>query len=279
MTDQVDTRILAAGFAFPECPRWHEGEVWVSDMHTGEVSSIDPESGSVRVRFRVPGSAAGLGWDDAGALAVSMTDRAVYRWDGGEPVRHIEIRPFSASRTNELESDRRGGFFVGNVGFSLTKEPPRPTVLVHVDADGAAVVVAEDLLGPNGMAVSPDGTELVLAETFADRITRFRIGDGGELTDRETLVQLPPGTRPDGIDRDPSGGVWYAAMGSAVVRHVDATGVELESITASQPAWACRLGGDGLLYICTSSGLDIGELDRRPGRVEVADPLTIGRNG
>ena len=264
--------VLTTGLAFPECPRWHQGELWVSDMHTGEISRIDPKDGSLSVAFRVPGSAAGLGWDAEGrTYAVSMTDRAVYRWSVGEPERFVDMRPVSGSRTNELENDRRGGFFVSNVGFSLTKEPPRPTVLVRISPQGEVAVVAEDLICPNGMAVSRDGDELLVAESYADRITRFRIDDDGCLHDREVLVQFRDGEHPDGIDRDARGGIWAAVMGSPEVRHFGPDGTEDMRLVTSQPAWACRLGDDGRLYICTSSGMDLAELDRRPGRIEVAD--------
>jgi sugar lactone lactonase YvrE len=277
MTDRsTGTRILATGFAFPECPRWHDDALWVSDMHTGEVSRVDPRTGAVEVLFRVPGSAAGLAWaDDGSTWAVSMTQRAVYRWDGGEPVMMADTRELSPSRANELESDRRGGFFVSNVGFSLTKEPPRPTVLARLAIDGTLRTVADGLVCPNGMAISPAGDELLVAESYADRVTRFTIGADGSLGEREVLVQLEEGAHPDGMDRDADGGIWVAVMGSTEVRHIDRDGLELGRVTAAQPAWACRLGGDGLLYICTASGMDVASLDRRPGRIEVADPAAI----
>lgn len=272
----VKSRILAKGFGFPECPRWHEGALWFSDMHTGEVSRLDPADGSVEVVFRVPGSAAGIGWDaEANVYVVSMTDRAVYRWSGGEPTRFADMRPISTSRTNELESDRRGGFFVSNVGYSFTKEAPKPTVLVRLSVEGELTPVADGLFGPNGMAVSPDGSELLVAETPASRITRFAVEADGTLSGRETLVQLEDGAFPDGIDRAADGSLWISVMGSAEVRHIGRDGATIERVKASQSAWACRLGDDGLLYICTSSGTDIADLDRRPGRIEVVDPRVL----
>ncbi len=33
---------VVSGIRFPEGNRWHDGRLWYSDMHTGEVFSVDP---------------------------------------------------------------------------------------------------------------------------------------------------------------------------------------------------------------------------------------------
>jgi len=179
----------------------------------------------------------------------------------------------SPSRTNELEPDGRGGYFVGNVGFSLTKESPRPTSLGRLTVDGGVEVAAEDLVCPNGLVTSADGRRLYVAETYRDRVTVFTIDDAGRLTERAVAVQLEAGARPDGIDVDDLGRIWVARMDRAeVTRHRPDGSVDL-AVQTSQPAYACRLVGDhgDRLVVCTSSGLSPEELDRRPGSVELAD--------
>ena len=53
-------------------------------------------------------------------------------------------------------------------GFDLMSMAPlAPAELVVVEPDGAARVEARDLAFPNGMALAPDGRELIVAETLA----------------------------------------------------------------------------------------------------------------
>ena len=50
--------------------------------------------------------------------------------------------------------------------------------------DGSARQVADDLAFPNGLAVTSDNTTLIVAETYAHRLTAFEIGADGSLSNR-----------------------------------------------------------------------------------------------
>ena len=72
--------------------------------------------------------------------------------------------------------DREGRAYVGNFGFDLNAgAEPSATVLIAVEPDGRPRVVAEDMWFPNGMVISGDGKTLIVAETFAGRLTAFDI--------------------------------------------------------------------------------------------------------
>jgi sugar lactone lactonase YvrE len=55
------------------------------------------------------------------------------------------------------------------------------------------------------MVVTPDGSTLVIAESFAGRLTAFDVGDDGSLSGRRTWAE---GFGPDGICIDDAGGIW-----------------------------------------------------------------------
>ena len=85
-------KTLLGGRAFLEGPRWHEGALFVSDMHAGEVLKIAPD-GSSEVVTRVENGPSGLGWlTDGDMLVVSMKDRKVLRVgaDGAQSV-HADL--------------------------------------------------------------------------------------------------------------------------------------------------------------------------------------------
>jgi len=117
--------------------------------------------------------------------------------------------------------------------------------------DGSAEILAEGLSFANGLALSPDGRHLYVAETFSGRISRAEILPGGGLGPLETFCVLaddgegaipgqatfPPG--PDGMAFDESGALWVGVWnrnalfvvspdGSAVTEHrVDAAVADL----------------------------------------------------
>ena len=128
-------------------------------------------SGKREVICEVPNRPSGLGWlPDGRMLVVSMTDRKLMRLDrdGLKVVADMsKLAPFDC---NDMVVDARGRAFVGNFGFDLHKnETPRGTTLVMVAPDGVARAVAEDMMFPNGMVITPDGKTLIVGETFGRR--------------------------------------------------------------------------------------------------------------
>ena len=133
----------------------------------------------------------------------------------------------------------------------MPAEEPRPGIAAVVRPDGKTRDVANDLWFPNGMAVTPDGTTLVVAESHAQRLTAFTITKDGSLTDRRTWADLGDGAAPDGICLDADGAVWYADVPNRHCRRVAEGGRLLDTVDVDRGCFACMLGGpDGrTLYI------------------------------
>jgi sugar lactone lactonase YvrE len=108
----------------------------------------------------------------------------------------------SATGTRTTWSSRpTGRAYVGNFGFDLSRAEPRATALVRVDPDGRAARVAEELLFPNGCVLSDDGRTLIVAETWAARLTEFAVDGDGMLSNQRTFAVVPH-TAPDGCTLD-----------------------------------------------------------------------------
>lgn len=268
MTRQTQT--LLTGGAFFEGPRWRDGRWWVSDFYRHAVYTVSPEGDSTRV-MDVPAQPSGLGWMPDGSLVVvSMADRRLLRrWPDGSVTTHADLSAHAAWHCNDMVVDALGRAWVGNFGFDLMQgADPATTGLIRVDPDGQVTPVADDLAFPNGMAITPDGTTLLVGETFRGRYTAFTIRADGALTERRTWVQIGPepslSTRsevtaqlemaPDGCCLDAEGCLWVAdAMGQRCIR-VAPGGAITDTVTAhGQGIFACMLGGnDGrtLLMCC-----------------------------
>src|SRR5579863_826623 len=199
---QLET--VCSGLVFPECPRWHDGALYFSDMHDGIVWRLS-DRGSAKV-LEIPAHPGGLGWLPDGTLqVVSMLDQRVLRSTPGGLAPFADLSSFGVHIANDMVIDREGRAYVGNFGFDLNGgETPRPTVLLSVEREGKIRIAAEDLLFPNGAVITSDGKTLVVAETFANRLTAFDIRPDGSLTNRRVFASLG-GLLPDGICLDVEG--------------------------------------------------------------------------
>lgn len=266
------TRILD-GLAFPEGPRWHEGALWFSDFYTRRVSRVAMD-GQVQTVVEVPGQPSGLGWlPDGRLLVVSMTDRRLMRLDPGGLAVVAELAALAPFHCNDMVVDRRGRAYVGNFGFDFAAgQAPQPTGLVLVTPEGAARVVADGLLFPNGAVITPDGRSLIVAETYARRLTAFAVAADGSLSQRRSWAALE-GAAPDGICLDAEGAVWVASPVSREVLRVVEGGAVTARVAIDQPAVACALGGaDGHTLFILSVGTVVASagksLAERRGRIE-----------
>ena len=268
------SRVIVDGLAFPEGPRWHDGRLWFSDVPAGTVLAMTPD-GELETIVEVPATPSGLGWlPDGRLLVVSGGDRRLLRLEADGLVEHADLSALAPKATNDMVVDAEGRAYVGNWGFDfLAGEPPTGTVLVMVEPDGAARVVAEDLLFPNGTVITPDGRTLVIAETFGARLTAFDVADDGSLSGRRVFAQLQGGAVPDGITLDAEGAIWVASPTTNEVLRVHDGGEVAERVGFDRGAYACMLGGDErrTLFVCTSTALGTEALEARTGRIEAIE--------
>ncbi len=264
--------VVARDVAFGEAPRWHDGAFWWSDMHADRVQRLTADG--VETVCEVPMQPSGLGWlPDGRLLVVSMADKRVLRRQAdGSLVTHADLSEIVPRRLNDMIVDRQGRAYVGNFGFELApQEAPCPTVLVRVDPDGRARVVADELMFPNGMVISEDGRVLVVAETFGGRLSAFDIAADGGLSNRRVWAQLADGAVPDGICLDAEGAIWVASPTTHACLRVREGGEVLERIPTGRGAYACMLGGSDrlTLAVCTADSHDPERQRReRGGRIE-----------
>ena len=128
---------------------------------------------------------------------------------------------------------------------------------------------------PNGMAITPDDTTLIVAESYGNRLTAFDIGPDGGLTGRRVWAELGDAA-PDGICLDVEGAVWFADVphrrcvrvreGGEVLQAVDVDRDRLQGAEAG-----AMLGGvDGRTLFIVATTWDESAMnvaDGRTGRI------------
>jgi sugar lactone lactonase YvrE len=259
--------IAADGLTLPEGPRWHDGALYFSDIFSGRVLRLGPGSPFETVAEFPGRHVSGLGFMPNGdLLTVLMDARLVMRTrPGGQPVLHADLTALTPFHINDMVVDIHGRAYVSQPGYDMwaEKAEPKPTDIIVIEPDGRAGIAAGGLHGPNGLAISPDGKTLFVAESGAGSISTFAIAADGSLSGRRLFAKWPDGGIPDGICLDDGGGVWAAipvslakldGHGLGVQRIVEGGAVtHAVPVSAGHRALACVFGGDDRrsLHICT----------------------------
>jgi sugar lactone lactonase YvrE len=246
---------LVTGIALGESPRWHSDRLWFADWGAQEIVTVDVDGH----RERVCGVASfpfSIDWlPDGRLVVVSSSARQLLRMEtDGSLVPHAELGALSQKPWNEIVVDGRGNAYLNNIGFDFPGGEVTTGIVGLVTADGVVRRVADDVAFPNGMAVTPDNSTLIVAESYANRLTAFDIVGDGSLANRRVWAHLDTGV-PDGICLDADGAVWYADVPNQRCVRVREGGEVLQTIDAGLGCFACMLGGtDGRTLFIMAAG-------------------------
>lgn len=263
--ESADVEVCASGLGLLESVRWANGAVWFSDWTAGVIRRYDPDGAATEVVARV--DSLPLCFDLAGSELYALdAQRSVLRRGvpNGDLDPWVEVSTLSLGGGNEVIV--HGDWTYLNFGNFDPRRgfPTEPVGLIAaVDSAGQARVVADHLDFPNGMAITPDGAELVVAESHAGRLTAWTIAPDGGLTDRRVWADLDTAA-PDGISMAPDGTCWYADVPARRVTHVAEGGAVLGHIEVDRGAFSCALAPElGTLFIAAANW---------PGGARMFDP-------
>ncbi len=237
-------RLLHHGIDFGEGPRWHNGKLWFSDFYRGGVFTFDADGIEERV-VSVAERPSGLGWmPDGTLLVVSMLNQMVLaRTPAGDLRVHADLSDLVVGNCNDMVVSPTGHAYVGSFGFDLDNDEKFALgQLVGISPDGSAELLADDMMFPNGSVMTPDGSTLIVGETFGGRYSAFDVDQDGSLSNRRIWANVE-GSAPDGCCLDAEGGIWMAdVIGHRFARVVEG-GEITDVIETEMSAVACALGG------------------------------------
>ncbi len=245
-------QVLLSGLAFGESPRWHEGRLWFANWMGQEIIAVTPEGHSeVILRVPFPAFPFSIDWlPDGRMLLASTSDRPLLRREpDGSLVEHAAL----TRGVNEIVVDGRGNIYLNGANFDPSSGEFTPGGVVLVTPDGASRAVADGIAFPNGMAITPDDTTLIVADSYAKALLAFTIDPDGGLSHRRVWADLGDGV-PDGICLDAEGCVWYADVPNRRCVRVREGGAVLQTLALDRGGFACMLGGaDGRTLFITAA--------------------------
>jgi sugar lactone lactonase YvrE len=240
---------IARGLGFVEGLRWHQDRLWFSDFGNRRVYSVGRDR-QVREEAYVPAQPSGLGFDPEGnLLIVSTHDGRLVRREARGDVIVADIGAVYRGGLNDMLTDRFGRCYVSAFSSPLIGEP-NPDVppdggripVFLVSPSGEARIVATDLKTPNGMALTPDGSELLVAESLGNRISVFAVQADGGLGERRTYIDLEHRS-PDGLSMDSRGRLWIGCPFTSEFIRLNEAG-EIDEVVTIPDRWTvtCAVG-------------------------------------
>jgi gluconolactonase len=216
--------VFLEGIVFSE-----DGVGFVSDVQGGTVYRFNPDSApQVWASMAAPNGHEIL--DDGTHIVVDMSDGTLVRFDGNG--NRIEP-PIDASAgdpltgPNDISGDGDGFYFTDPGPFSPESTDGR----IHYSGpDFDPWPVADGLAFPNGIAQSPNGGTLYIAESLGSRILAIQLLTRGLPGRRQTLVDLSSDPAlagaglPDGLTVDQDGNLYVAMHGDGRVFVVSPSG-------------------------------------------------------
>ena len=168
-------------------------------------------------------------------------------------------------RPNDVIVKSDGAIYFTDPGGPLAPEQWDVTVngVYRVSADlGSMSLLIEDMIGPNGLAFSPDESVLYIDDSRRRHVRAFDMLPNGTLAKQTSRVfadlgGAEPGV-PDGMKVDSAGNVYVGGAGGLYI--LDSKGKKLGRIVHGQPATTnIAFGGDDwkTLYFTTRGTLNM----------------------
>ena len=233
--------------------RWAEGPVWFgdgryllwSDIPNDRILRWDETSGQTSV-FRSPANNANGHVRDRQGRLVSCEHlgRRITRteYDGRLTVLADRFDGKRLNSPNDIVCAQDGSLWFTDPSFGIAGHwegapavQELPHAVYRLPPEGPLQCVINDLRAPNGLAFSPDESELYVIESRAEphrKLWAYRVTAGGTLSSRRLVVDASDGGALDGMAVDIEGHLWcgygsngrVASAGLDGVRVFEATG-------------------------------------------------------
>jgi gluconolactonase len=240
--------VVDAHAAYPEGPLWDQGRLLYVEYAGNDIKAWDGKELQVYWRKEHCGPNALIHYRGEHLLVACYDGNFLLELDAhGKEVRTFTKdssgKPFIGP--NDFTSDGHGGIYFSASGVYDIKAPITGAVL-HLSADGQDVrEVANTIHYSNGLTLSKDGKQLLVAEMLAGRILSFPVQADAALGPRSVWARLqdlaPPTPNedayngPDGVKVGPDGNYYIAQNGSGRVLVVSEERKLVRMIQVSAP--------------------------------------------
>jgi gluconolactonase len=227
---------VATGFKFTEGPMWRQGRLWFSDLRDDKVFAVTRDGKVERLIEHAGGldpfpldsylGSNGMVTDKDGTVLLAQHGgRKIVRLDAQlKPTTFLDrYQGKRLNSPNDMVFAPDGSLWFTDPPFGLQgmdNDPAKelPFNGVYRFANGKLDAVIKDLTLPNGLAFSPDGKTLYVANFGPQRFVKaYDVGAQGAVSNARMLIEYSADEKrpggPDGIKVDSTGNIWMTGPG------------------------------------------------------------------
>lgn len=249
---------VAGGFAFTEGPVWtHENALIFSDLYNSRVMKWNG-AGAPEIYRNFSNTTNGNSMDAEGRLYSCVRDKqAIMRQEknGSLTVIASKWKGNGLNSPNDIVVRRDGQVYFSDPVSKGVLAPQKIGFagVFHVSPSGEISLVTDKLPRPNGVALTPDGKTLYIADSSERKIYAFDLDAKGNTTNQRVAISDIPGT-PDGLRVAANGNLYIACKGVGIYT---SAGKLLGMIDFPETPTNVTFGGPDLkmLYVTASTSI------------------------
>lgn len=248
IADGAEIELLSADFKFTEGPAAdEEGNVFFTDQPNNRIHKWSVADSTISVYMEDAGRANGLYFDNEGNLLACADEQSeLWRIDENRNI-EVLVSGYKGKRLNgpnDLWVDARGGIYITDPYYQRpywdrTEKEIKKEQVYYLPPNGESlIVVADDLVQPNGIIGTPDGKTLYIADIGDDKTYSYAIAEDGSLGQKTLFTNLGS----DGMTIDENGNIYITGNGVTVFNK---DGSQIEHIPVDR-AWTANVTFGGL---------------------------------
>ncbi|MEI6088581.1 MAG: SMP-30/gluconolactonase/LRE family protein [Bacteroidota bacterium] len=220
IADGAILKLISNKFSFTEGPAVDKkGNIFFTDQPNNTIWQYD-RNGKLSVYLKNAGRSNGMYFDQQGNL-ISCADEHNQLWeiqpDGTIKVLLDNYKGLHFNGPNDLWISPTNGIYFTDPYYQRnywTRKLPEMDgqKVYYLQQNKEPIIVADNLVQPNGIVGTPDGKYLYVADIGANKTYRYQITSAGKLADQKLFA--PMGS--DGMTIDESGNIYLTGNGVTI---------------------------------------------------------------